>query len=168
MKSKNFISLFLIAFIIMAISCKKDEIAPETERKVPKATIKGKVWADLDVGSNSPGMEEAPSGIKIIARIYVPDLAGGIEVERVPKTYVNFEATVNNSGEFSMVVDASTAGLEVTLISDDFSFNQKQGLHPADSSVLAPIRRLYTTNTQLVSVIAGGTSVRDIFYNTSR
>ncbi len=168
MKRKNYLVFFLASLLFFGMSCKKDEIAPLTERNIPQAIIKGKIFADLDVRGDSPGYENGPSGVKIIARIYAPDLAGGVEEERIPETYVLYETTTSGTGDYSLEVDANTEGLLVTLIADDFTYNQIQGIHPIDSVQIAPIRRVYSALDQSVSVIAGGTSVRDFYYNTSR
>ena len=162
MKPKFYLSFFLVAIIFVGFSCNKDEIAPETTRTVPKATIKGKVWADLDVSSNGPGLEAAPSGLKIIAQIWAPDLAEGIE--GVPETYINYETTTNGSGEYTIEVDATTAGLTVTLVSDDFTYDQVQGTDPQTP----PQRTIYWADYYQIFAISGGTLIQDIVYNTSK
>lgn len=168
MKGKNLLLGLLAGLLFFGYGCKKDEIAPETSRNVPKATISGTLWADLDVGSDALGYESVPSGIKVIARVWAPDLATGINNDRIPQTYLLFEGQTNGSGEYSIDVDASTQGMNVTLFPDDFLYDQKQGLHPIDSTVLPPIRRVYSAGTHVVSVIAGGNTIRDIAYSASK
>ena len=166
MKPKFYLSFFLVAIIFVGFSCSKDEIAPETTRTVPKATIKGKVWADLDASSNGPGLEAGPSGLKIIAQIWAPDLAEG--TVRVPETYINYETTTNGSGEYTIEVDATTAGLTVTLVSDDFTYNQVQGIDPVSGLQIPPQRTIYWTDFYQIFAISGGTLIQDIVYNTSK
>jgi hypothetical protein len=163
MKRTILLSIFSATLVLMSISCKDDEVPELTERNVPQATIQGKVWADLNV--TIPGYENAPSGTQIMAQVWTGDLMP-VEDEDFIHTYQNYETTVDGSGNYSVSVDATTAGLSVRFIMDDFEYNQIQGINPADSSQIPPKRKIYSASDFSVGVVAGKTTIQDIFYDT--
>lgn len=168
MKQLIFLSMIAVGLIFINIGCDKDEVPELTERNIPQAVIKGKVFANLNVSSGFSGYESAPSGTKIMAQVWTGDLMPGVEEgeeDGFVHTYKNYETTVDGSGEYSISVDATTDGLTVRVICDDFEYDQIQGIHPIDSTQLAPIRRVYRVSDFEVAVVAGKTSIRDIYYS---
>ncbi|MBL7111544.1 MAG: hypothetical protein ISS19_06355 [Bacteroidales bacterium] len=163
MKKTILLSVFSAALLLMSISCSKDEVPELTERNVPQAIIQGKVWADLNV--TLPGYENAPTGTQIMAQVWTGDLMP-IEDEAFVHTYQSYEANVDGSGNYSVSVDATTEGLNVRFIMDDFEYNQVQGTNPADSSQIPPKRKIYSAFDLSVGVVAGKTTIKDIYYDT--
>lgn len=162
-KTGFFIFLVFLALITILESCKKDEVAPLTEYNVPQAIIKGKAFAQLDVSTaSSPGYEYAPGGTKIILRISVKEY--GINPGITRNEYKTYETTVTGTGDYSFTIDATTAGINLSMFCVQFDYLQYQGKDPAGQPV--NIRRVYYFNTQNLFVIAGQTLFNDITYAT--
>lgn len=152
-----FISIAFAATFLLQ-SCKKDEAAPLTSYSVPKATIKGKAFAELDL--TTAGYESAPSGTKIMLRISVAQY--GIDPGNTKNSYNTFEATVSATGDYTFTVDATTSGVSTDLICVYFEYSQVIGKNANNQPITA--RKIYSFNTSAVGVIAGQTVYRDIYY----
>lgn len=149
---------FLFGAAILIQSCSKDEVAPLTSYNVPKGTIKGKTFAELDL--TTAGYENVPSGTKLMLRISVAQY--GIDPGDSRNAYKTYEATVGATGDYSFTVDATTAGVSTDLVCIYFEYNQVTGKNANNQPIT--VRRIYYFNQSSVSVIAGQTVYRDIYY----
>jgi len=162
MKRTNLLSIFSAALLLMSISCSKDEVPELTERNVPQAVIQGKVKADLN--ATIPGDENAPTCTQIMAQVWTGDLMP-VEDEEFVHTYQSYVTSVDGSGNYSVSVDATAAGLNVRFVMDDFEYDQIQGINPVDSSQIPPRRKIYSAFDFSVGVVAGKTTIQDIYYD---
>ena len=156
----------LIAFsgiLLLTLSCGKDEVPELTDYTVPKAVIKGKAYADLDLSQGNEGYETAIGNLKIIAQIWTGDLVSELD-PNYSYSYKTFTGTTDGSGNYRIEVDATYAGLNVTLYCDDFAFDQKQAkigdIQPS------PVRRVYSAGPYSVFVLANKETMRDIYYSS--
>ena len=153
MKKSSLLLMPVLAVAILFSSCKKEE-EPTTPTDT-NATIKGAAFANMNNSSTSPGLERAPTGTRITALIDPMDIM--IEPDTTMVTdKIRVFATVDAEGNYTLSVRARNANVPVTIIADDFVFDQVQ-----DSST---IRKVYTANQFNVTVIAGTTTVSDIVY----
>lgn len=166
MKRKIF-ALMLIGGFLFTTSCIKDEqTSPASLDTSKTATIKGLVRVQLDLLNDTLGLrlENAPAGTKITFRVnasqYVLNPSG---------TYDDliFETTLNSSGEYSIEIPATNKGVNVSIIPDEFVYNQGQrklqnGFWVADS----PIRKKYSAGTYSINgLVSGTTKVLDFNYS---
>lgn len=160
MKKKMLPVLAWIGILLLVLSCGKDEVPELTEYTVPKALIKGKVFAELNLGSS--GFEVPPSGVKILVRIDTRDLIPDPDPE-FNYGYKQYTATVDQNGIYSISVDATYEGITVTLFCDDFYYDQKQAV--VNNVQPAPVRRNYTAGPLVITnVMANKVTIRDIYY----
>lgn len=159
---KTGVFIFYVVFFagFFLLSCSKDEVAELTTYNVPKATIKGKIFAQLDLVS--PGYEFAPNGTKINIRIPVEDY--GIDLGDITRNnYKIFQTTVNATGDYSFTIDATTSGVRVYVDIVQFEYLQYQGKDANNQNI--NVRRIYYINTQNISAIAGQTHYLDLYIN---
>jgi hypothetical protein len=161
-KSSLIYPLVFLTFALFFLSCSKDEVIPLTTYTVPQATIKGKVFAELNTSTDFPGYEYAPTGTKIILQISAEQF--GISTEGLPQnSYKSYEASVTSSGDYTFTFDATTYGIEVWLYSNQFEYMQNRGKDSQGQPIL--VRTIYaTTPTRLTGIIGGQTVFKDIVY----
>ncbi len=117
------------AFMIYSTSCTKleDETTSVTFKN---ATIKGDALANLDLSNDTNQfggfeiqLEIVPSGTKIFARINSMDL------DPNPSNVVDYQdityETSADNGKYEVVVQAGQGNVPVTILADDFEYNQK-------------------------------------------
>jgi len=102
---------------------------------------------------------------KIIAQIWTGDLVPEPD-PNFSYGYKTFTGTVDGSGNFRIEVDASYAGLNVTVYCDDFTFEQRQA--KVGDVTPAPIRRVYKAGPYNLFVLANKETVQDIYYSSSK
>ena len=161
-KSETLLLSALLAIALFFQSCTKDEVAPLTTYNVPQATIKGKVFAELNTTTESPGMEYAPSGTKIIVQIAASQY--GINASLSPQnSYKNYETTVTSTGDYSVTIDATTFGIELWIYANDFEYMKVIGKDAQSQPIT--VRTIYDApNYKLTGVIGGQTVYKDIVY----
>ncbi|OQX79308.1 MAG: hypothetical protein B6D61_03790 [Bacteroidetes bacterium 4484_249] len=118
-----------IAFMMYSTSCTKcdDEAVALT---IKNAIIKGDALANLDLSNdtNQNGgfeiqLEKVPNGIKIFARINSMDLDPNPS-NMIDYQDITYETSVDN-GKFEVTVQAGQGNVPVTILADDFEYNQK-------------------------------------------
>lgn len=144
------LALMSLATVITFTSCDKDETFEYTPEALGKATIKGKVSAELDVTNNV--YETAPAGTRVSVTLDTELLAAnpinGYDYE--VKTY---EATTDANGEYTITVDASSKAASVTIYVEDFTSNDM----------------VYTTAPVAFNIVENITKVQDfVCVNTKR
>lgn len=151
---------FAVAIAAAAFSCEKIE-NPEPIQAIDStktATIKGKVYADLDL--NEPGFEFAPAGtivkVSIASQNFITPMGG---VKYQPLT---FTTTVNSSGEYSVEVPALDQAIIASIYLPDFTATQIQGPNPEDQEEVDFSPNSFPYN---VSIVAGLTHIIDLSYN---
>lgn len=132
MKKKLAILFVLAGFvgILISTSCTKcDE--ETTSATFSKALINGDALANLDLtndtnefGGFEIHLEKVPAGTKIFANINSMDL------DPNPSGYINyqeltFQTTVSSAGKYEIEVYAGQKNVDVTILADDFEYNQK-------------------------------------------
>ncbi len=163
MKKRLLPFIVFSGILFLALSCSKDEVPELTSFSIPKAVIKGQTFADLDLSLGNEGYESALNNTKIIAQIWTGDLV----LEQDPNFsygYKTFLGTVDGSGYYRIEVDASYAGLNVTLYCDDFSYEQRQA--KVGDITPSPIRRVYSAGPYSLFVLANKETIQDIYYSS--
>ncbi|MFN7847940.1 MAG: hypothetical protein ACK5P4_12070 [Bacteroidota bacterium] len=135
-------------------SCRKDDnSSPSPEAN---AVIQGAVFAELDLSNSN--IERAPFGTKIHALIDPKDVMIDPDTQMVMDK-IRITTTVDGSGNFTLNLRAKNSAVPVTIIADDFIFDQK--LLTAGTSA----RKVYTMNAVSTTIIAGQTKVNDLIFN---
>jgi hypothetical protein len=114
---KVLFSMLLMAGLITIISfnsCNKPNKST-ADPVTTTATIKGKVMADTDLNGTR---EKAPQGTKIIATIDASDLIDN-PVSGTNYGKIQYEAAVNDVGEYTLAITAGTKNVTVTIKADD-------------------------------------------------
>ena len=164
---KNQFLMSICALIILGIlhlaSCTKLEDAKPTS-SIAKAMIMGDVKANLDLtnDTNQYGFpesryEQVPSGTLLQARMNTESL------DPNPNTIlayrdILFSAKVGSDGTYTFEVYAGPSNTPVTIIADDFRYDQKIN----DSTWEEKIFYLNNVN---ISVIQNQTNIVDLFFN---
>jgi hypothetical protein len=80
-----------------------------------------------------------------------------------------FETTVGSGGSYSYDVPTTKNGVNVTIIPDDFVYNQKVWSYDyvEEEWTFVNVRKIFTANQQAVSVIAGQTKIQDFYYQAN-
>ncbi len=153
MKKVFFILTIALYALLAFTSCKKDDpVEPQTP---PNATLKGIVYADLDL--SEAGMEFAPAGTKLFFRINASELMltpGSADYETLLYT-----TTVGANGEYSISLpSANHQSVNVDIEADDFRTAQKQ----ADDSMQDKVFTLAPTSTK---TLADQEHILDLSFN---
>ncbi|MGM0650570.1 MAG: hypothetical protein ACQES1_08710 [Bacteroidota bacterium] len=121
-KSLSIILMILIGGFFAFTSCEDDEEQdPGTN---PTATLKGTVYADLDL-SNS-GDEKVPAGKTIIFRINAEDLVLD-PISGYNYQTLQYETTTNSDGDYSIELPTAThQGVPVDIQAVSFEAQQTQ------------------------------------------
>jgi hypothetical protein len=125
------------------------------------AQIQGKAFADLDL--TIPGFEDAPQGTVISAVIFPKNISnfinhnGGGRILNLYYENGSVSGTIQNNGDFSLTVPASSVGLDVILRAEDFIFNQK-----LNSSVSQ--RKIFSLTSDTLTVYSNLIKLRDIYF----
>lgn len=152
------LSLSFLAFA----SCEKDDDddSETTQIEISTATISGLVYANLNLTNDTVAApdyyEKAPAGTQIIAIIDVEDLITNPE-PGVNYGQKQFETTVQSDGSYSLEIDANTKAVNVTLKSDDFTYNQ---VISEDESK----RKIFQAAEQYPTVTKNADKIIDIYY----
>lgn len=159
------ITLTGLALMITFSGCKKDEKV--LDLTLPTATIKGKVWADLNLANdtNLTGgyqyhPEFAPAGTKIIAVINSQDL---VDSSAPGYTYqdLTYEGSVDGSGNYTITVPARGNTVDVTIKAVDFEYDQiVMAVYPATTTN----RVIYTVADQITTVVSNQIRIIDFAY----
>jgi hypothetical protein len=161
-KTKLIYLPILLAIIVLFQSCSKDAVIELTTYNVPQATIKGKVFAELNTTAEFPGLEYAPNGTKIILQIAVDQF--GIDVSGSPQnSYKNYETTVSGSGDYTFTFDATTFGIDIWLYANQFEYQKVIGKDAQGQPIT--VRTVYAfTPAKITGIIGGQTVYKDIVY----
>jgi hypothetical protein len=114
--------LFMVvaAATMMFTSCKKYEVSePLNLETLPKVTLKGTVYADLD--ETKPELQFAPAGT--VVRVSIP--YKDYDVKDKSAGYYVKTTTVDSKGEYSIDVPTVSSGVEATISFEDFTANVK-------------------------------------------
>lgn len=155
---KNLIAISILlgfSLLITLNSCKKKEEEKTPAALTSTATIKGKVWADLDL--TNAGSEAAPAGTKLFVTIDSEDLVDNPQYDN--KTLI-YEASVDANGNYSISVPAGNKAFNVRISGVDFEYNTILSSNPQTTS-----RSIYSTNGANPAINAGTISINDIYYN---
>ncbi len=159
------ITLFTItaiaALFMFATSCKKASNNTDQLATLAKATISGKVYAQLadTIGS---GMQAAPAGTTIAAWIDTRDLVVNPDFSATyAKRY--YTAQVDASGNYTLTVDVSRyQPATVHIMPAQFTYNQ---VVYGTGGTITTERKIYYGVDADVTVINGGASYEDLMYN---
>lgn len=152
---KKFIAIsILLGFGLMITlnSCKKKEEETSGASLTSTATLKGKVWAELDITNTE--FEAAPAGTKIFVSIESQDLVNNPQYDN--KTLI-YETTVDASGNYSISVPAGNKSLTAKISGADFEYMQNQGGGTTK-------RTVYAVGTTTVTINAGDIEINDLYY----
>lgn len=126
------------------------------------ATINGRVFAELDL--TTPGIENAPTGIKITTLLessqlvdYVNHVGDG-EILSVAYEQATNSTNTDGNSDYTITVPATASGLKIVFNTDDFVYDQVTGAGTTQ-------RKVYITVPDTVSVVSGITYFRDLVYN---
>ncbi len=136
MKKVFFISAMILASVFTLVSCgKEEEKKPGTP---PRATIKGIVYADLDLTNTD--LEFAPEGTKLFFRVEAKDLMLSPDANVDYETLV-YTATVGNKGEYSISLpSANHQAVTVKISGNEFRVEQElEGEDEMTRFYLAPV-----------------------------
>jgi hypothetical protein len=155
MKKIKLSTFSLLVLSLFGLSCSKDSdsstLAPEAN-----AIIQGAAFAELDLSNSN--IERAPSGTKIHALIDPKDVMIDPDTEMVLDK-IRITTVVDGSGNFSLNLRAKNSAVPVTIIADDFVFDQKQ-FTPGTS-----FRKVYTASEISTTIFAGQTKVNDLIFD---
>ncbi len=152
MKKVFFISAMILASIFTLVSCDKDE--PKSPNTTPHATIKGIVYADLDL--TNADLEFAPEGTKLFFRVDADDLMLSPN-ENVDYETLVYTTTVGNDGEYSISLpSANHQNVTVKISGNEFRVEQElTGDDEMTRFYLAPVTQ---------STMAGQEYILDLTY----
>ncbi|MEX0681040.1 MAG: hypothetical protein WD097_06625 [Balneolales bacterium] len=163
-----FLILSLAAVMAVISACENitnpDPINVINEDKV--ATIRGTVYANLDLTNDTTGVvemnfERPPAGtnIKVLmdSEDFVASPQPGVNYQKL-----SYATTVDDSGNYIIEVPAMDTPLNAEIYLDEFSATQVQADSSEESRIFSPAQFPYT-----VTVSAGFTTHRDIFYNSN-
>ncbi|OQX98014.1 MAG: hypothetical protein B6I20_11595 [Bacteroidetes bacterium 4572_117] len=126
------------------------------------ATIKGRVFAELDL--SSAGIENAPTGTKITSLLESLQLLGYVnhtgdgEILDIAYNEAVYSTNTDINSDYSITVPATASGLKIVINADDFDYEQITGVGTIQ-------RKTYSALSDTVSVFSGVTYFRDIIYN---
>jgi hypothetical protein len=149
--------LFLVSTTILALTitaCQNENsVNPRpTDQIVSTVNIKGKVKAELN--TTNAVLENAPTGLKIVAEVDTYDLVLNPTSANYPSKY--FEATVDANGEYTIGVDVGPYGNNVKLYFPDFRADV--------STASTPVSTVFTGSTRNVTVVKGQDKILDFNY----
>jgi hypothetical protein len=153
MKKSFVITMILLAGVFAFTSCDKTEdVEPGTN---PTATLKGKVYADLD--QTETGNEMVPSGTEIYFRIDAADLVLTPQSGYSYQT-LQYKATVDANGEYSIdLPSANHQAVNVYISPNQFKYNVQVTTEDTNEHV-------FDAGTMTVSTMADQTYFVDIMY----
>ena len=152
---KNIVLILSVLFVALLsfVSCEKDE---DTESAgAPKATVKGIVYADLDLTNSN--YEFAPKGTKVFFRIDASQL-GCASVDGYDYPTNQYVATVGDGGQYSVSLPSSCKNeVVVSIQADQFMAEQTISADTYSSKV-------FVASETGVSTRAGQTFYLNIIY----
>jgi len=149
---------------LMLNSCEKNEEAsPVTVNTSITATISGQVTAQLIQDTTDVVLENAPEGTKLLFKIAKTEL----NPEAPAGEYMITEVTVNASGSYSVSLPTTDAGVTVTIIPNDFTYDKTMWDWNNDDQVWesSQERKIYTSASTELSVVASQNKVLDFHYS---
>jgi hypothetical protein len=147
--------LFAVVSTLL-FSCTKDEDEnPASAGQFGIATITGQVKADLDLSQTN--FEYVPSGTVIIAKIDINDLNIEYSQDGIDQGFKIYKTTVDENGRYSFNVDANAINVDITVMGEDFEYNQVVN----DSLV---VRRIFTLGQYYTTAVDGMNKVVDLNY----
>jgi hypothetical protein len=148
-----FAALFVMSAVLM-VSCDKDE--SDTSLNIDllkKATIKGYVYAQLDL--TTAGLEKAIPGTKIIISVPYSDLNSSASGNYKDTTVVSADGT------FEIEVPVGNSSAYISIIPLPFETTQVQEL----GSIVSPVKKYYTAGTSYLTLSASDYEIVEITYN---
>lgn len=180
---KVFLLFGVAAFMASTVfvGCKKEETSSPVVPDMSKtATIKGKVEANLTIvndtnkgfylnGFFSDKYEFAPQGTKVFFKIQANQFSGSTVGA---SEFLMYSTVVEGNGEYSINVPVTNQGVTITVIPDDFIYNQEQAKKATINGAITSVsdgtkRKVYNANTQNISLTNGKTEVVDFQYNAN-
>lgn len=141
---KTVLAALVVFAAVFMVSCDKDETASNlTVNLLQKGTIKGYVYAELDL--TSAGLENAPVGTQVILSVPYSQLnssASGMWKDTVE---------VNAEGFFVAEVPTGNASVSVSIMPQPFEAIQIQEL----GSYEPEVRKIYTYGSMITKVSSG-------------
>ncbi len=139
------------------------------------ATIKGKVFADLNLANDTAGThliyqhnyEYTPFKIDFFVKVvtnqfYEGNLSGDGEILDISYSGFNLSEESDNLGNFEIQVPASLNGLEYYIKFNDFEYDQI--IMDSYPNTIEE-RKIFSPDSIFVNVVSGNTKIVDIFYN---
>ncbi len=121
MKKFNFIGFIVLAIVIIAASCQKEEDPPAQVTKY-KSTLTGFAYAQLD--ETIQGMELVPQGTRIFAIVPTQQLILTPDPNTVYPNKI-YETTVGADGKYSFTFDVGCNGeVQTMLYANDFEYDR--------------------------------------------
>ncbi len=121
MKQKSLIRTIVFFVLVLSITaCKKEEQATPIDIDLSKsALVKGIVKANLDLTNEE--MEFAPQGTKILFQIN----ANQFTIQpNFSDNFLIYETEVDGIGEYQISLPVNEEGINITLIPQDFEYQQ--------------------------------------------
>ena len=142
------------ALILGFSSCKKEDDPVVSNSYSGSAKISGVVKAELDVTNANP--EFAPAGTVVLLEYNQEDLYLNPDPTRVYETKT-VSTTVDANGEFSATVPTNGKAVDVSVMPQDFAYNQITGAGTT-------ARVVFTVSPVTTSVVKGASKVIDFNY----
>lgn len=149
-------SLLIGCMIMLFTSCDKEkEASPVRVDLTKKATIKGYVFAELDM--TSAGVEYAPQGTKILVSVDYSDLNNSADGSWKDTTMVD------GNGVFMVQVPADDNGVTAKISPMPFEYNQVQEY----GSYFEQVPKVYKANAANVSITSNEMEVIQVSYTAN-
>ncbi len=165
---KTILSLFVLtAFVAVTIfsSCQKiEQASPVVVTDSLTGTITGQIRADITQQhpvDETEAMEMAPSGTKVFLKIELQEL----NPQAPAGEFTIYSTTVDASGNYSFTVPTNASGVNVDIITDDFTYDRKVWNFVDTDWVSSTVRTEYNSvEANNVTVLYGQTIVQDLNY----
>jgi len=154
-KLKFIATLMLASVVVLSLnSCKKKDEAAEV---VPlgKATISGKLTANLDYTISG---EENVAGVTVLVRINTYDLVTSPNEDANYPDKI-YSAVTDANGNYSIDIEVGSQEVYARVVFPDFTFNAITGGDPATE------RTVYYGGSNYHDLYQGGSTVSDYNYN---
>jgi hypothetical protein len=149
---KKFLFVILL-FSITFYSCDKEvQTSPLTIDMANKGTLKGYVFADLDL--TKYGQEPAPAGTKVLLSVSYD------EYGYASKGSYQDSVKLDNNGQFQIKIPANAQGVSVNVTPIDFLYDQKQEFNASQPT----LKCLFTCSPSAITLKSGEVSINTFVY----
>ncbi len=152
-------TLLFLSIVGALASCKKNDTGDNTNTPAAKLVITGKAFANLDISDNDFDWELVPAGTKVTAFVPLNDLRLKADTN-LNGRYASFSTSVLSDGTYTISFGAPDKQVAVTLVYDDFAYDQLQ----PSTSATSTKREVFKHGNTLFNVYGGTTTVDDAYW----